>query len=66
MKRGGMRARVVMIALLLNAGMALAADWKPERPLEIVAMSGPGGARLEGGRTLFSDREAETALGLAS
>ena len=26
----GIRARVVMIALLLNAGMALAADWKPE------------------------------------
>jgi len=52
MKRGGMRARVVMIALLLNAGMALAADWKPERPVEIVAMSGPGGANDVIARTL--------------
>jgi putative tricarboxylic transport membrane protein len=47
-----MRARVVMIALLLNAGMALAADWKPERPVEIVAMSGPGGANDVIARTL--------------
>ena len=52
MKRGGMRARVVMIALLLNAGTALAADWKPERPVEIVAMSGPGGANDVIARTL--------------
>jgi len=52
MKRGGMRARVVMIALLLNAGMAHAADWKPERPVEIVAMSGPGGANDVIARTL--------------
>ena len=42
----------MMIALLLNAGMALAADWKPERPLEIVAMSGPGGANDVIARTL--------------
>jgi len=47
-----MRARVVMIALLLNAGMAHAADWKPERPVEIVAMSGPGGANDVIARTL--------------
>jgi len=47
-----MRARVVMIALLLNAGTALAADWKPERPVEIVAMSGPGGANDVIARTL--------------
>ncbi len=52
MKRGGMRARVVMIALLLNGGTALAADWKPERPVEIVAMSGPGGANDVIARTL--------------
>jgi putative tricarboxylic transport membrane protein len=32
--------------------MPLAADWKPERPVEIVAMSGPGGANDIIARTL--------------
>ena len=31
-------------AALLNGAAAAAADWKPERAVEIVAMSGPGGA----------------------
>ena len=53
MKSSGVtRACVTMMALLLNASMALAADWKPERPLEIVAMSGPGGANDVIARTL--------------
>ena len=53
MKSSGVtRACVTMMALLLNASMALAADWKPERPVEIVAMSGPGGANDVIARTL--------------
>src|SRR4051794_7709192 len=30
--------------LLISAGVASSADWKPERAVEIVTMSGPGGA----------------------
>jgi putative tricarboxylic transport membrane protein len=39
-----LRAGIAVVAVLLDCGAALAADWKPERPVEIVAMSGPGGA----------------------
>lgn len=34
----------VLIAYACLSASAYAADWKPERPVEIVAMSGPGGA----------------------
>lgn len=36
----GLAASVLM---LNSSGMALAADWKPQRPIEIVAPAGPGG-----------------------
>src|SRR4026207_1590279 len=53
MKSSGVtRACVTMMALLLHASMALAAHWKPARPPEIVAMSGPGGANDVIARTL--------------
>ena len=46
-----LRAAIAVAALLIS-GTALAADWKPERPVEIVAMSGPGGANDVIARTL--------------
>ena len=53
MKPGrGMRAGIAIVAALLAGGTGLAADWKPERPIEIVAMSGPGGANDIIARTL--------------
>jgi putative tricarboxylic transport membrane protein len=39
-----MRRLPIVIALLLYGACAVAAPWKPGRPVEIVAMSGPGGA----------------------
>src|SRR5258705_7115119 len=47
-----LRAGVAAVAALLIYGAGLAADWKPERPVEIVAMSGPGGANDIIARTL--------------
>ncbi len=41
-----------MIAALVVHSASLAADWKPERAVEIVAMSGPGGANDIIARTL--------------
>jgi putative tricarboxylic transport membrane protein len=37
-------AAALMIVAVAYAGHAAAADWKPEKNVEIVAMSGPGGA----------------------
>jgi len=45
-------AGIAAAAGLLICGAAFAADWKPERPVEIVAMSGPGGANDVIARTL--------------
>ena len=36
-------AAALMIVAVAYAGHAAAADWKPEKNVEIVAMSGPGG-----------------------
>ncbi len=47
-----MCAGIAAAAGLLICGAAFAADWKPERPVEIVAMSGPGGANDVIARTL--------------
>ena len=46
------RAVIAAVMATLACGAAGAADWKPERPLEIVAMSGPGGANDVIARTL--------------
>ncbi len=46
------RAGIAAVAALLIHGAVAAADWKPERPVEIVAMSGPGGANDIIARTL--------------
>jgi putative tricarboxylic transport membrane protein len=40
------------IVLVSSCSIAFAADWKPERAVEIVAMSGPGGANDVIARTL--------------
>ena len=48
----GTCACVAAMVLLLFSGTGSAADWKPERPVEIVAMSGPGGANDIIARTL--------------
>ena len=37
---GGLIASVLVLD---STGMALAADWKPQRPIEIIAPAGPGG-----------------------
>src|SRR6185369_17057863 len=42
----------LLIAALFTSSAAHPADWKPERQLEIVAMSGPGGANDVIARTL--------------
>jgi putative tricarboxylic transport membrane protein len=47
-----LRTGIAVVAALLICGAGLAADWKPERPIEIVAMSGPGGANDIIARTL--------------
>jgi putative tricarboxylic transport membrane protein len=47
-----MRTCLVIAALSTSSGAAPAADWKPERAVEIVAMSGPGGANDVIARTL--------------
>src|SRR5476651_2680471 len=55
MKQGSEQAIIMLIAVvaaLCNCGVAVAADWKPERAVEIVAMSGPGGANDVIARTL--------------
>ena len=36
-------APVLLGALLASAGATLAAEWKPEKPIEIVALNAPGG-----------------------
>jgi putative tricarboxylic transport membrane protein len=46
------RAGIAAVTALLIQGAVAAADWKPERPVEIVAMSGPGGANDIIARTL--------------
>ena len=43
---------VLVVAAICIGSTAQAADWKPERPVEIVAMSGPGGANDVIARTL--------------
>ena len=43
---------VLIVAAIGIGSTAHAADWKPERPVEIVAMSGPGGANDVIARTL--------------
>ncbi len=45
-------ALIVAGNALLNGGAVVAADWQPERAVEIVAMSGPGGANDIIARTL--------------
>jgi putative tricarboxylic transport membrane protein len=55
MRKRSQHATAALIAagaLLFDCGAAVAADWKPERAVEIVAMSGPGGANDVIARTL--------------
>jgi putative tricarboxylic transport membrane protein len=47
-----MRNLLLCAVAALTVVQAAAADWKPERPIEIVAMSGPGGANDVIARTI--------------
>ncbi|MDB5812265.1 MAG: tctC6 [Betaproteobacteria bacterium] len=48
----GVQRLIAAIALASACSIPFAADWKPERAVEIVAMSGPGGANDVIARTL--------------
>ena len=53
-KRLGVTLISVGAALAVQAGVALAGDWQPKRPLEIVVPSAPGGGQDLAARTLQS------------
>lgn len=50
--------RCVLVALYLASGTAHAAEWKPDRPIEMIVPTGPGSGVDNTVRTLQASRRA--------